>query len=119
LHGNSLFFKALFLKAAFTNRTDLGTGSVHSKPTLATVRGLQLRTEGFEVRDEDVARLSPLAHEHINMLGRYAFMLPGPIARGELWPPCQATEEMALRRCPGLMSVPHSMKCEFPHFMES
>lgn len=24
------------------------------------------RADGFEVRDEDVARLSPLLHEHIN-----------------------------------------------------
>lgn len=32
----------------------------------------QLRADGFEVRDEDVARLSPLLHEHINMLGRYS-----------------------------------------------
>jgi hypothetical protein len=46
----------------------------------------QLRREGFEVRDEDVARLSPLGHEHINMLGRYAFSLPDKIARGELRP---------------------------------
>jgi TnpA family transposase len=46
----------------------------------------QLRAEGYEVRDEDVARLSPLGHEHINMLGRYAFTLPEPIARGELRP---------------------------------
>lgn len=44
----------------------------------------QLRAEGFDVRDEDVARLSPLGHEHINMLGRYAFTLPEPVARGEL-----------------------------------
>ena len=29
----------------------------------------QLRAEGYSVRDEDVARLSPLIHEHINMLG--------------------------------------------------
>ena len=43
----------------------------------------QLRAEGFDVRDEDVARLSPLGHEHINMLGRYAFTLPEPVARGE------------------------------------
>jgi hypothetical protein len=42
--------------------------------------------EGFEVREEDVARLSPLGHEHINMLGRYAFSLPDKIARGELRP---------------------------------
>jgi len=29
----------------------------------------QLRREGYPVRDEDVSRLSPLMHEHINMLG--------------------------------------------------
>jgi hypothetical protein len=46
----------------------------------------QLRAEGFDVRDEDVARLSPLGHEHINMLGPYAFTLPEPVARGELRP---------------------------------
>ncbi len=46
----------------------------------------QLRKEGFLVRYEDVARLSPLGHEHINMLGRYTFTLPDRIARGELRP---------------------------------
>ena len=46
----------------------------------------QLRAEGFDVRDEDVARLSPLGYEHINMLGRYAFTLPETVARGELRP---------------------------------
>ena len=30
----------------------------------------QLRAEGFDVRAEDVARLSPLGFDHINMLGR-------------------------------------------------
>jgi hypothetical protein len=38
------------------------------------------------VRDKDVARLSPLGFEHINMLGRYAFTLPETVARGELRP---------------------------------
>jgi len=46
----------------------------------------QLPKEGLEVREEDVGRLSPLGHEHINMLGRYAFSLPDQIARGELRP---------------------------------
>ena len=46
----------------------------------------QLRAEGHEVRDEDVARLSPLGFELINMLGRYAFTLPETVARGELRP---------------------------------
>nr|WP_275297145.1 Tn3 family transposase [Streptomyces cyaneogriseus] len=36
----------------------------------------QLRTDGFEVRDDDVARLSPFVRHHINMLGRYSFQLP-------------------------------------------
>jgi TnpA family transposase len=30
----------------------------------------QLRRQGYPVRDEDVARLSPLLSHHINMLGR-------------------------------------------------
>lgn len=46
----------------------------------------QLRAEGYDVRDEDVARLSPLACRHINMLGRYAFTIPDMVARGELRP---------------------------------
>lgn len=46
----------------------------------------QLRAEGFDVRNEDIARLSPLGFDHINMLGRYAFILPDQIARGELRP---------------------------------
>jgi TnpA family transposase len=46
----------------------------------------ELRAEGFDVRDEDVARLSPLPHEHLNVLGRYAFTLPELVARGELRP---------------------------------
>jgi TnpA family transposase len=46
----------------------------------------QLRQGSFDVSDEDVARLSPLGHEHINMLGRYTFTLPQRIARGELRP---------------------------------
>ena len=46
----------------------------------------QLRAEGFDVRAEDVARLSPLGFDHINMLGRYAFTLPDAVARGELRP---------------------------------
>jgi len=32
-----------------------------------------LRHTGFDVRDDDIQRLSPLGHEHINLLGRYQF----------------------------------------------
>ena len=58
----------------------------------------QLRTEGFDVRDEDVALLSPLGFEHINTLGRYAFTLSDGVARGELRPlhdPVRFMDELA------------------------
>ena len=44
----------------------------------------QLRRNGYPVRPEDEARLSPFGHEHINMLGRYSFSVPEAVARGEL-----------------------------------
>jgi len=48
----------------------------------------QLRREGYPVRDEDedAARLSPLVHDHINVLGRYSFAVPDAVTRGELRP---------------------------------
>lgn len=39
---------------------------------------------GEETGDEDIARLSPLMHGHINMLGHYTFTLPEDILKGEL-----------------------------------
>ncbi len=52
----------------------------------------QLREEGYRVSDEDVRRLSPLLHEHINMLGRYSFLMSEAIAQGALRPLRQANE---------------------------
>jgi hypothetical protein len=46
----------------------------------------QLRLEGHAVGEADVARLSPLVHDHINMLGRYSFAMPETVVRGELRP---------------------------------
>lgn len=46
----------------------------------------QLRAEDHPVRDEDVPRLSPLIHPHINMMGRYSFVLPEVVVKGELRP---------------------------------
>jgi hypothetical protein len=45
-----------------------------------------LRHTGFDVRDEDVERLSPLVSEHINFVGKYHFSLPEEVQRGELRP---------------------------------
>ncbi|SMD12266.1 Tn3 family transposase [Rhizobium sp. RU36D] len=46
----------------------------------------QLVNERYDVRPEDLARLSPLGFGHVNMLGRYTFTLPEFVARGQLRP---------------------------------
>jgi hypothetical protein len=38
-----------------------------------------LRRDGHDVRDDDVRRLSPLGHDHINLLGRYQFSATDPL----------------------------------------
>lgn len=38
----------------------------------------QLRADGHEIRDEDIARLSPLKHRNLNVLGRYSFTASRP-----------------------------------------
>ncbi|MBV8956855.1 MAG: transposase, partial [Solirubrobacterales bacterium] len=43
-----------------------------------------LRESGVEVDPEDVAHLSPLGFDHINLIGRYHFGLPESVRRGEL-----------------------------------
>ncbi|MEI6628301.1 MAG: Tn3 family transposase, partial [Alphaproteobacteria bacterium] len=43
-----------------------------------------LKGTGIEVKDEDLARLSPLLHRHINMLGRYHFELPPELLQGQM-----------------------------------
>ena len=58
----------------------------------------QLASDGYPVRPEDVARLSPLVFDHINLLGRYAFSVPDSVARGHLRPlrnPTDALEDVA------------------------
>ncbi|GAA0899537.1 hypothetical protein GCM10009574_084450 [Streptomyces asiaticus] len=40
----------------------------------------QLHPEGHEIREEDIARLSPLKHRNLNLLGRYSFTASTPAA---------------------------------------
>ncbi len=54
--------------------------------TASVSRDPQFGLEGYPVKPEDEARLSPFGHEHINMLGRYSFSVPEAVARGELRP---------------------------------
>ncbi|HEV2639032.1 MAG TPA: Tn3 family transposase [Actinocrinis sp.] len=44
----------------------------------------ELRAEGHHVRNEDIARISPLDFAHINVHGRYSFSLPPEISAGAL-----------------------------------
>ena len=43
-----------------------------------------MRSQGEETGDEDIVRISPLMHGHINMLGHYTFTLPEDILKGEM-----------------------------------
>ncbi|MCI0563927.1 MAG: Tn3 family transposase [Nitrososphaera sp.] len=45
-----------------------------------------LRQTNFDVRDEDVERLSPLMSDHINFVGKYHFSLPDEVKQGKLRP---------------------------------
>ncbi|MFG6196893.1 Tn3 family transposase [Nonomuraea sp. JJY05] len=40
----------------------------------------QLRAEGHDLREEDIARLSPLKHRNLNLLGRCGFTASAPAA---------------------------------------
>jgi hypothetical protein len=56
-------------------------GLVSNALVLFTTRYLdaaitELRASGYEVRDEDAARLSPFVRHHVCMLGRYLFLAP-------------------------------------------
>ena len=68
----------------------------------------QLAREGYYVTSQDVARLSPLVFEHINLLGRYALSVPEAVTRGELRPlrnPAEGIERL-LEICLNRFSAP-------------
>ena len=45
-----------------------------------------------DVKEEDEARLSPLSHKHVNMLGHYSFTLAEQVLNGQLRPLKQPSE---------------------------
>jgi TnpA family transposase len=51
-----------------------------------------LRQQSVEIREADEARLSPLVHGHVNMLGHYSFILAEQVMKGELRPLNQPLE---------------------------
>ncbi|QCO16980.1 hypothetical protein D3869_16950 (plasmid) [Azospirillum brasilense] len=70
-------------------RLDLlpGRPATRRTPPPRHLRGAESAFRRSAHRPARRCRLSPLAHEHVNMLGRYAFTLPEPVVRGELRPP--------------------------------
>lgn len=53
-----------------------------------------LRSQGVEIEQADLSRLSPLIHGHINLLDRYTFELSDEIAKGRMCP----LRDLAARR---------------------
>lgn len=43
-----------------------------------------IRENRVEIDNEDIQRLSPVGHEHINIVGRYSFHLPEEVENGAL-----------------------------------
>lgn len=69
------------------NALGLVTNAVILWNTFYIDRALKhLRAQGLEIDPDDIARLSPLGHIHINMLGRYYFELAEAIKAGEFRP---------------------------------
>jgi hypothetical protein len=66
----------------------------------------QLVGEGYSIQPKDVARLSPLVFEHINLLGRYAFTVPDLGGEGPASAPPQSGRRLGGRR---LRSVGHGI----------
>lgn len=55
----------------------------------------ELRSGGYEVRDDDAARLSPFVRHHVNMLGRYSFLAPELAGLRPLRDPSEPDEDEA------------------------
>nr|WP_255446583.1 Tn3 family transposase [Bacillus sp. JAS24-2] len=43
-----------------------------------------IRNRGHVIDNDDISRLSPLGHKHINIVERYSFILPEEIKSGRL-----------------------------------
>jgi len=51
-----------------------------------------MQAEGADINQNDIGRLSPLQHSHINVLGYYSLVLTDIISKGEV----KAIEYMSL-----------------------
>jgi len=53
-----------------------------------------MRQQSMEIREEDEARLSPLVHGHLNVLGHFSFTLAEQVMKGQLRPLNQPSENI-------------------------
>ncbi|MGI8678621.1 MAG: Tn3 family transposase [Jatrophihabitans sp.] len=86
--ANEANFASATAKDEKTNSAPSGSSSTPSSsgtPATNDAALNQLRRDGFDVRDDDVQRLSPLGYDHINLLGRYQFSTTD-LASGQLRP---------------------------------
>jgi hypothetical protein len=73
-----------------------GPGVERRRPLEHGVHGRrlqQLRAAGQEVRDEDIAQLSPRGFKHLNFLGRHSFTAPPVGALRQLRDPSEPEDE--------------------------
>ena len=63
-----------------------------------------IRETGQNLNPEDVMRLSPLQHEHLNVLGRYHFNLPEPLKQGQ-YRPLRNTADVNISIIPEFLSI--------------
>jgi hypothetical protein len=59
----------------------LSSNTIYMDRALADVR-----QRGMAVLPDDVARLSPIGHEHVNVYGKYSFTLTETIQQGGFYP---------------------------------
>ena len=69
-----------------------GFASFIGTSDLALAIPSRCRSSGISLSN---TRLSPLIHDHINLLGRYSFAMPDIVARGGLLPLRDPTDQNA------------------------
>jgi hypothetical protein len=58
-------------------------GSVRARIAVTVYAVSLVALFGREINDDDLARLCPLQHEHIKMLGTFHFALPDELTAGQ------------------------------------
>jgi hypothetical protein len=71
----------------------------------------QVRLDGMDVRDDDIAHLTPLIWRHLNFLERYDFSLPDTVVNGGLRPLRNPTSAWAFQCTTALSARPSAPSC--------